>query len=230
MLVDKFQKSVKYVSIVTVAGVLASTPAWAEKAEGGKEKAKKANEAVTKAPPQKQPGMEKLRKANKRTQQIRKKLGEIQTKTMKENPGLERQQQALQKLVEKKMEAQGFKSEGAIEELKTIRNKLQGSKDMPAEKREKLMQEFRTKAGKMQQAQQKAMQSEQVQKARQAFEDKLLGAMQEQNKNVKALVEELKETQKQMQAMIQEMSAKRQMQMQKATEKEKSGKKPEKTK
>lgn len=158
--------------------------------------------------------MQELKEAHQRSQAIRRKLGEIKSETMEQNPGLVRQQEALQNLVEKKMQAQGYKSEGKLEELRTLQQKLQKNSDMAPEERQKLLKEFRTKARAMREAQQKAMKSDQVQKARGAFEDKLLAAMQKQNEKVNKLIAELEQTQKQMQALMREVSARRQQQLQ----------------
>lgn len=207
----------KTIALFSSFAILTTASAQAqEKPDTAVDKNKSEEKAPT--PPPGGAQMQELKKAHQRYQAIRRKLGEIRSETMKQNPVLVRQQEALQNLVEKKMQAQGYKSEGKIEELRTLQQKLQKNSDMSPEERQKMRKELRTKVRAMREARQKAMQSDQVKKVRDAFEDKLLAAMQKQNEKVNKLIEELEQTQKQMQALTRDVSARRQQQLQDAAQ------------
>ena len=172
--------------------------------------------------------LQQLKQAHVRIQEIRRQLSLIQDKTMRKNTQLVEQQGAIQQMVKEKMSAQGFATEGKLEELKALRDQLEGSQTMTAEERERIIQEFREKAMAMQKAQRKAMEDEQISTALDTFEEKLLAAMQKQNPEVDELVEELSATQKRMQELIQKMQQERLQHMQEAEKKKRDAARNEK--
>ena len=172
--------------------------------------------------------LQQLKQAHVRIQEIRRQLSLIQDKTMRKNTQLVEQQGAIQQMVKEKMSAQGFATEGKLEELKALRDQLEGSQTMTAEERERIIQEFREKAMAMQKAQRKAMKDEQISTALDTFEEKLLAAMQKQNPEVDELVEELSATQKRMQELIQKMQQERLQHMQEAEKKKRDAARNEK--
>ncbi len=141
-------------------------------------------------------------KVRQKIQQINARLQEIQTQTLASNKDLVTQRNEFQGLLDGVMKDNGFKSTATLDRLKVIVEKLQGG-SISEEEQQRLQKEYQQKSQQLRLAQRKAMQNEDVQAARSAYIEELVGAMKEQNPATETLIAELNTAQKQYQAMMQ---------------------------
>lgn len=141
-------------------------------------------------------------KVRQKIQQINARLQEIQTQTLASNKDLVAQRNEFQGLLDGVMKDNGFKSTATLDRLKVIVEKLQGG-SISEEEQQRLQKEYQQKSQQLRLAQRKAMQNEDVQAARSAYIEELVGAMKDQNPATETLIAELNTAQKQYQAMMQ---------------------------
>jgi chromosome segregation ATPase len=149
-------------------------------------------------------GDPELRNAQKKMRDLRQQLGKIQQKALDNNPELKKQRSELQELMKSKVKSQVDGADQKMARLKEIRSKLQGDKDIPKAERKKLMQEFQKTAQTFQQAQQKAMQDPEVQKAQKQFRDDMRAAMKKEDPNTDQLIQDLQQARKEFQKKLQD--------------------------
>ncbi|HKJ71815.1 MAG TPA: hypothetical protein VKA55_08705 [Gammaproteobacteria bacterium] len=149
-------------------------------------------------------GDPELRNAQKKVRDLRQKLGKIQQQALKNNPDLQKQRKDLQDLMKTKVKGQVDGADEKLARLKEIRGKLQNDKDLPKAERQKLMKEFQQKASGFQQAQKKAMQDPEVQKAREQFQKDMRAAMKEEDPNTDQLIQDLQQARKDFQKKLQD--------------------------
>jgi len=141
-------------------------------------------------------------KVRQKIQQINARLQEIQTQTLASNKDLVAQRNEFQGLLDGVMKDNGFKSTATLDRLKVIVEKLQGG-SISEEEQQRLQKEYQQKSQQLRLAQRKAMQNKDVQAARSAYIEELVGAMKDQNPATETLIAELNTAQKQYQAMMQ---------------------------
>ncbi|MEF8793643.1 hypothetical protein [Thiohalorhabdus sp.] len=187
-----------YLKNVLVAGValsaLVTMPVAAQPAQGG---GQGQGMAQQKANPE-------LRQAQQKVRDLRQELGNLQEKTLKNNPELKQQRDDLQAMMEKKVKGRVENADQKMERLKELRQKLQGNKDMPKEKRQKMMQEFQQTAQGFQKAQQQAMQDPEIQGNRKQFQQDLRAAMKQEDPQAEQLIQDLEQAQKEFQTKLQD--------------------------
>lgn len=131
-----------------------------------------------------------LAKARQKARNLQKKIRDLQSKALENNPELRKRQEQLKKQVQKKMAGNGF-SPDQRQRLKSLKANLgnQGSGKAPNRKR---MKEFQKLMKARSQARQQAMQDPAIQKARKAFREDLMAAMKEHNPKTPQLVSKLR--------------------------------------
>ncbi len=136
-----------------------------------------------------------------RIKELRSELQDIQSSALENHPELKKQRNELQTLIRDTIKKNGVDVDKRVQQMRDMRKQAQ-SGDISQEEKQALAKKFQKTRSSLQQAQQKAMQSEAVQKARQAFEQALMTAMKESNGETEALVKELREKQTQFRKML----------------------------
>ncbi|MEX2523360.1 MAG: hypothetical protein WD750_00225 [Gammaproteobacteria bacterium] len=142
-------------------------------------------------------------------QQLQQQLGEIQEQVLEDNPELQEQQEDLRNMIMETMKEQGATPDEDINKLKTLQAELQ-KEDMPEDKRQRLIQEFRETNMGLQQAQQQAMQEEELQQVQQSLNDAMLTAMVDANPETEKLISQVQQTRQKLMQMQQEIQRKMQ--------------------
>ncbi len=137
-------------------------------------------------------------------QQLQQQLGQIQEQVLENNPELQRQQEDLRNQVMETMKEQGAKPEQDINKLKTLQAELQ-NEELPEEKRQEKIQEFRETNMSLQQAQHQAMQDEDLQKVQQSLNDDMLTAMVDANPETEKLLSQLQQARQKLMQIQQEI-------------------------
>lgn len=126
--------------------------------------------------------------------ELQQKLNKIQQETVEAHPELKEQQDAFGELLLAEMKSKGHTPEQDLARLKEMRDELR-SEGTPKEERQQLMVEFQQKAQAYKKAQQEALQSEKVKKARGELVQAITTAMRERNPETDKLLEELRQKQ-----------------------------------
>lgn len=129
-----------------------------------------------------------------------KKLQQIRDEAVTANPSLQEQSRAYEEQVDQAVSDSGYDLEAGREKLKEMGSRFQ-DEDLSQEERQKLATEFQAERRKMQQAQQQAMQREEVVAAGRELQEDILTAMKEQDPQTENLMERLRELRQQLQAM-----------------------------
>lgn len=125
-------------------------------------------------------------------QQLQEQLGEIQEQVLQNNPELQQRQEDFRDLVMTTMEDQGANPQGDINKLKTLQAELQ-KEEIPEEKRQKLIQDFRQTNMELQQAQQEALQDEKVQEEQKSLNDDMMTAMVDADPQTETLLKKVEQ-------------------------------------
>jgi len=139
-------------------------------------------------------------------QQLQQQLGKIQKQTMDKHPDLQQRQEDFRDLMFSKMEEKGHSPKQEIGHLKTLQTKLQ-DKDIKADKRKDLIQDYRKTNMSLQQAQQEALQDKEVKQARQSLSNDVLSAMRDEDPHTDKLLQQVKETRQSLIQMQQRAAA-----------------------
>lgn len=137
-------------------------------------------------------------------QELQQELGKIQEQVLDNNPELKTQQEEFRDLMMSTMEDQGATPEEDINKLKTLQTELQ-NEEIPEDKRQQLIQDFRETNMGLQQAQQQAMQNEEVQEAQESLNDAVLTAMVEANPETEQLLSQVREARQRLMQIQQEV-------------------------
>jgi hypothetical protein len=156
----------------------------------GQDKGKQPPAAMGQGPQNAQ--MQAFLKTRQELQQVRQQLAKIQQDTVKSNPELKKQQDALQQHVFKVMKDNGHTPEADLKALQDMRKQAK-NKDLSDEKRQDLARKFQQKAVAFQRAQQEAMQDEDINKRRQELSQNLITAMNDQDPDTQKLLKRAKE-------------------------------------
>lgn len=141
-------------------------------------------------------------------QQLQRKLGEIQQKVLKSNPDLQQKQEDFRDLMMSTMKDQGATPEADVNKLKTLQAELQ-KKDIPKDKRQRLIKEFRETNMGLQQAQRQAMQEKEVQEAQKSLNNAMLTAMVDADPKTEELLSQVRQARQKLMQIRQEVAAKR---------------------
>jgi len=136
-------------------------------------------------------------------QALQQKLASIQESALAANPKLAEQRNALDKMVVDAMKSQGAMPEKDSQRLEALKKQV----DKPGASRQermKVIQEARSIQQRLLQAQEKAMQDEDIQKAQKAFTEDLLVAMKAEDADTEKLVQNLQQVVQQLRMMQQQ--------------------------
>lgn len=154
------------------------------------------------------PAQKEFMQTRAQLQQLQKQLGEIQQKVLDENPDLQQQREDFQKLVMTTMKDQGATPQEDVNKLKTLQAELQ-KEDLPKDKRQRLIQEFRDTNMALQQAQQQALQNKQVQEARKSLNNALITAMVDADPETEKLLSQVKQARQRLMQIQKEVAGQR---------------------
>jgi len=125
-------------------------------------------------------------------QQLQQQLAEIQEKVLQNNPELQQRQEDFRDMVMDTMQDQGADPQGDINKLKTLQAQLQ-NEEIPEDKRQELVQDFRQTNMELQQAQQKALQDEEVQEAQKSLNEDMMTAMVDTDPKTETLLKQIEQ-------------------------------------
>ena len=137
-----------------------------------------------------------------RIQTVAGELRETEEKVLADNPSLAEQRDDYQSLLNDTIEAEGADPAASIARLKEIRKEAEGASDMSDDRKQALAAEFRSTRRELLQARQTAMQDEDVTAAREAYQSKLLEAMEQANPDTPQLLAELQQLQSKLRERI----------------------------
>lgn len=134
-------------------------------------------------------------------EQIQQELLQIQEAALTNNPKLREQAETLQSTMLEAMRAEGFESVQSLARLEQLEQQLQ-SEDANSRSRSALVEELHSEQQRLMQAEEAALQREDVQQARDQFLEGLLQAMRAENPQTDELMVSLRQKNVQLQEMI----------------------------
>ena len=120
-----------------------------------------------------------------------KQLKQIHDKTIKNNPGLAKEQQQFQDQVKSAIKKQGYDINEGQKRMQSMAKKLQSGK-LSDKQRKQVMQNFQEERQKMVKARNAALSQPDVQKSGQKLEKDTISAMNKQNPKTQQLISEMK--------------------------------------
>ncbi|WP_405234926.1 hypothetical protein [Lentisalinibacter orientalis] len=136
-------------------------------------------------------------------QQLNQQLMQIQESTIEANPELAQQRDDLISFVDEKMAETGYDAEAARGRIEQLQGEMQ-SGELSTEEQQQHRQQLRQEMTSMQQAQGQIMQDEEFQAKREALNENLVAAMQEQNPQTDELISRLQSAQQEYQQLAQQ--------------------------
>ncbi|SRR6056297_420047 len=136
-------------------------------------------------------------------EQINQQLMQIQENTIEANPELAQQRDDLISFVDDKMAETGYDAEAARGRIEKLQGEMQ-SGELSTEEEQQHRQQMRQEMTSMQQAQGQIMQDEEFQQKREALNENLVAAMQEQNPQTDELISRLQTAQQEYQQLAQQ--------------------------
>lgn len=124
-------------------------------------------------------------------QQKAARLQEIHAQTIKANPDLAAQQDEFVAMVRAAVEDQGYDIEAGQERVQALAAKLQ-SGELSQEERQAVMQDFAAERRALQEARTAALQQPEIQEAGKQLQQDTLAAMQAQNNETEALMNDMR--------------------------------------
>ncbi len=147
--------------------------------------------------------MQQVQQKRAEIEQLNQQLMQIQENTIEANPELATQRDELISFVDEKMAETGYDAEAARGRIEKLQGEMQ-SGDLSAEQEQQHRQQLRQEMTSMQQAQGQVMQDEEFQAKRQALNENLVAAMQEQNPKTDELISQLQTAQQEYQQLAQQ--------------------------
>lgn len=147
--------------------------------------------------------IQKVQAKRAEIQQLNQQLMQIQEKTIEANPELAKQRDDLISFVDEKMAETGYDAEAARGRIEELQGEMQ-SGELSAEEQQQNRQQLRQEMTSMQQAQGQIMQDEQFQAKREALNENLVAAMQEQDPQTDELISRLQTAQQEYQQLAQQ--------------------------
>lgn len=149
------------------------------------------------------PTRQKLMDTREKLKNLHRQLAEISAAARKNNPSLQAQEDKLRHLVLNTMEAAGYQPERAVAHIKELSSKLR-SEDINPEQKKRLIADYRQTQARLMAAQREAMNNDEVQQARQAYQDQMRQAMEKEDPNAKALIQRYAQTRMQLRRQLDE--------------------------
>lgn len=146
---------------------------------------------------------QKLMDTREKLKSLHRQLAEISAAARKNNPSLQAQEDKLRHLVLNTMEAAGYQPEKAVAHIKELSSKLR-SEDIDPEQKKRLIADYRQTQARLMAAQREAMNNQEVQQARQAYQDQMRQAMEKEDPNAKALIQRYAKTRMQLRRQLDE--------------------------
>ncbi|MCF8105371.1 MAG: hypothetical protein K9K64_07810 [Desulfohalobiaceae bacterium] len=125
-----------------------------------------------------------------RAKELQAELKEIQAKAIENNEELAAMLKDLKQTFNEKFKENLAEAEVDVQRLQEIGTKVK-NQEVPAEKKKELQKEFQSLYTGYQEAKVKTLENEEIQKQNKAFSNKLEVAMNEENPEAKAMLEEL---------------------------------------
>lgn len=147
--------------------------------------------------------IQKVQAKRAEIQQLNQQLMQIQEKTIEANPELAKQRDDLISFVDEKMAETGYDAEAARGRIEELQGEMQ-SGELSAEEQQQNRQQLRQEMTSMQQAQGQVMQDEEFQAKREALNENLVAAMQEQDPQTDELISRLQTAQQEYQQLAQQ--------------------------
>lgn len=147
--------------------------------------------------------MQELRAKQQEMRQLMGELRQIQQQATQSNPELAAQQEDYRDLVMNTMSDQNFDPEAELQNMRSLQAELRGNDQLGEEERQAKMQELQQKKQQFRSKQQEAMQTEDVQTAREQLDQDMRDAMKEQSPKAADLIARLDELQKEYQNLLQ---------------------------
>lgn len=124
---------------------------------------------------------------------LQRQLAEIRTAAMENNPELQERQTSLQNQVMTRMRDEGVNPEQDIRELQDLATRLR-SGDLSQSEQQELAREYQQTRQELLEARRTALDDENIRQAQQDFREDLVTAMEAENPDVRALIEEFEAT------------------------------------
>jgi len=147
--------------------------------------------------------IQKVQAKRAEIQQLNQQLMQIQENTIEGNPELAKQRDDLISFVDDKMAETGYDAEAARGRIEKLQGEMQ-SGELSTEEQQQHRQQLRQEMTSMQQAQGQIMQDEEFQAKREALNENLVAAMQEQNPQTDELISRLQSAQQEYQQLAQQ--------------------------
>lgn len=147
--------------------------------------------------------IQKVQAKRAEIQQLNQQLMQIQENTIEGNPELAKQRDDLISFVDEKMAETGYDAEAARGRIEKLQGEMQ-SGELSTEEEQQHRQQLRQEMTSMQQAQGQIMQDEEFQAKREALNESLVAAMQEQNPQTDQLITRLQSAQQEYQQLAQQ--------------------------
>ncbi|MDN5870387.1 MAG: hypothetical protein L0H73_06670 [Nitrococcus sp.] len=132
---------------------------------------------------------------------LHRQLVEISATALKNNPALQEQEGKLRHLVLNTMKAAGYDPEKEVAHIKELSGKLH-SENIDTEQKKRLLADYQQTQARLLAAEQKALANEEVQQARQAYQDQMRQAMKKEDPDTEVLLQRYEETRTELQRQI----------------------------
>lgn len=147
--------------------------------------------------------MQKLQAKRNEVQALNQQLMQLQEETVAANPELADEREALQAHLESGMKEAGYDVAQGRTRIETLQSELE-SGELSPEKQQENREALRSELGDMRAAQGEAMENAEFKSRRQSLNEDMLAAMQEQNPEAEALIQDLQVAQREYQMLAQQ--------------------------
>jgi len=148
--------------------------------------------------------MQRLQEKRSRLDELNEQLAALQQRAIEDNPELARERDALQDFVESGMNDAGYDVEEGRARMEELQADLENS-SLSATEQEESREALRAELGSMREAQQQVMTGQDFKDKRNALNEGVLAAMEEEDPEVRTLLAELQRAQAEYQLMAQQI-------------------------
>ena len=149
------------------------------------------------------PTRQKLLDTRDKLQKLHRQIAEISAAALKNNPSLQEQEGKLRDLVLNTMKNAGYEPEKEVEHIKELTGKLR-SENVDAEQKKRLVVDYQQTQERLIAAQREALSNEEVQQARQTYQDQMRQAMAKENPDSEALIQSYQQTRMELQRQLED--------------------------
>lgn len=149
------------------------------------------------------PTRQKLLDTREKLQKLHRQLAEISAAALENNPSLQEQEGKLRDLVLNTMKNAGYEPEKEVEHIKELAGKLR-SENVDAEQKKRLVADYQQTQERLIAAQREALGNEEVQQARQTYQDQMRQAMAKENPDSEALIQSYQKTRMELQRQLED--------------------------